>query len=301
MISNLIASMRDTIKSETELYTMRLQQHINRYCSIIENTVVLTSKSECNIGNNYQDQIDSLKTAMDSIITDLYKYKSNSICSSDLDNEQAILPEPNWVVNKVQPDEIKEVHINLNDIKNDISLEINNAITDFKNIPIEAIIKNKNTPAPISSAATIATSITNDEMTSSSADTDEEYMINDIMDNKVENMYEEKYIEQKDNANDNIIEEKIKKEVEKEKITEMEVEVEEDDKEDKKDEEDEVENDEEDEVEELELEEIEWKGIKYYKDADGNVYEYLKNGDVGESIGTMSKKIAGKVLLYSSE
>jgi hypothetical protein len=63
---------------------------------------------------------------------------------------------------------------------------------------------------------------------------------------------------------------------------------------------DEVEEEEAEEEEEgIDVEEFEYKGTSYYKDPEGNVYECLESGEVGEPVGTMSKKIPGKVLFYS--
>jgi len=55
----------------------------------------------------------------------------------------------------------------------------------------------------------------------------------------------------------------------------------------------------EEEEEGIDVEEFEYKGTSYYKDPEGNVYECLESGEVGEPVGTMSKKIPGKVLFYS--
>jgi hypothetical protein len=62
---------------------------------------------------------------------------------------------------------------------------------------------------------------------------------------------------------------------------------------------DEVEEEAEEEEEGIDVEEFEYKGTSYYKDPEGNVYECLESGEVGEPVGTMSKKIPGKVLFYS--
>ena len=60
---------------------------------------------------------------------------------------------------------------------------------------------------------------------------------------------------------------------------------------------------EEEEAEEegVEVDEIEYKGVTYFKDTEGIVYECTEDGDVGEPIGVMSKKIAGKVVFYATD
>lgn len=237
-MSNLINAMRDAIKSETELYTMRIQQQMNRYCSVIENAVSVTGGAR----DNYQEQIDALKAAVDSIVVDLYKYKCSSICSSDLDNEIDILPEPNLVVNKVKPEEIKEVHINFDkgdDVKSSIS-SVNGSDSPREIVVVNEAVEEENT---------------NDNAGDDIVEAEEEVAGEEVIKEAVDEAIEEEIVE------DEIVEEE----------------------------------------EGVELEQIEWKGVKYYKDADDNVYECLEDDEVGEAIGTMSKKIAGKVLLYAVE
>ncbi len=272
-MSHLISAMRDAIKTETELYTMRIQQQMNRYCSVIENSVAFSGGSA---RDNYQDQIDALKSAVDSIMANLYQYKCQSVCSSDLDNDIDIIPETNLVVNKVKPEEIKEVHINLeNDVVDDEGVSDADSVSDSV---AEVVIENEVVAgvaagvvtsyvnAPVSSAATVATLVTNEEAVE---DEEEEA--------------EEEVVDEEEQLEEEVEEEVVEEEVEEE--GEVEDEAEEDAAEE--------------EATELELEEIEWKGTKYYKDTDDNVYEYLTDGEVGDVIGSMSKKIAGKVLLYA--
>lgn len=267
-MSHLISAMRDAIKTETELYTMRIQQQMNRYCSVIENSVAFGGGSA---RDNYQDQIDALKSAVDSIMANLYQYKCQSVCSSDLDNDIDIIPETNLVVNKVKPEEIKEVHINLeNDVVDDQGVSDTDSVSDsVAEVVIEnevfvgtaAAVATSSVNAPVSSAATVATLATDD------VETEEE---------EVEEEAEEEAVDEEEQLEEDVVEEEG--EVDDDVAEEEEAE---------------------EEATELELEEIEWKGTKYYKDADDNVYEYLTDGEVGDVIGSMSKKIAGKVLLYA--
>lgn len=257
MISDLIASLRDSIKSETELYTMRIQQQMNRYCSMLE-SVSVSSRRDSYGNENYQEQIDALKSAVNSIVSDLYKYKCGSVTSVDLNEDDIdVLPEPNLVVNKMHPEEIKEVHINFGaadalDSGGDDEEGVAEASDTRADSPVEIVIRNE-LVEPINHK-----------------------IVEEVDAEEVEDAVEEVEV-----------------------VDESEEIVEEDVAEDDEGEEDAEEEEAEEETEEeLELEEIEWKGVKYYKDADDNVYEYLEDGEVGEAIGTLSKKIAGKVLLY---
>jgi hypothetical protein len=264
MFSNLINAMRDAIKTETDLYAMRIQQQMDRYSLLIESTFNLNIAS--NGGNNYQEQIDELKGSVNSIMTELYKYKCTSVCSSDLDNETDILPEANWVINKVKPEEIKEIHINLNDDKETLP---KSPIHNASDSPREMSIDNEialNTSVIIMDANDVADNVADDDVVNPVADIQKEndsiMVDNDttVVDNDVTEEETDDVVVDNDASEEEDVEE-----------------------------------------EELELEEIKWKGVKYYKDSDGNVYEYLDDGEVGESIGTMSKKVAGKVLLYAVE
>jgi hypothetical protein len=245
MLSNLVASMKDMIKSETELYTMRIQQQLNRYCNMIENASGIP-QNNLNYNNNYQEQLDSMKESIAMILNELYSknYEYNDlnepmspISESNIDTIESDDP---IIVNKLPSEELKVVHIDLlksSDVEESNEERYDTPVLEKK----EIIIKNED-------LVLVSAEIDNKEVVTNTVTVDP--------------------------------------------VVEKEVDV--------VDEDEGEEEEEEEEGQDLEVEEIEYKGINYYKDPDGNVYEYCENGDVGEAVGTMSKKIPGKVLLYST-
>jgi hypothetical protein len=251
MLSHLVGSLRDVIKSETELYTMRVNQQVNRYCSMLETA----SSFECNgiSGQaiaNMQQQIDVLKENMDAIMGELF---TKGIAKSECSSIQADVfsdDRDNVVVNKIHPEEIKEVHINFDN---------ESVISSGKSSDVQASPKEIDLVIPNEIA--VGGSVNEVAVPESGC---------------------------AGSANEEVAEEVVEEETD-------DIEKQEEDVEDEQEEEEEEEQE-----EGLEVEEFEYKGVKYYKDLDDNVYEYLEDGECGEAIGTMSKKVPGKVLLYTS-
>ena len=150
MLSNLVASMKDMIKSETELYTMRIQQQLNRYCNMIENASNIQQSQQTNVNynNNYQEQLDSMKESIAMILNELYSknYEYNDlnepmspISESNIDNIESDDP---IIVNKLPSEEVKLVHIDL--LK---SLDLEESNDERSDTPVlekkEIIIKNE--------------------------------------------------------------------------------------------------------------------------------------------------------------
>jgi hypothetical protein len=259
MLSNLVASLKDIIKSETELYTMRIQQQLNRHCAMIESAGSMQQHQPTHINyndnNNYQEQLDSIKESIAMILNELYRKNYNyddlnepasPISESNIDDIESDEP---IIVNKLPSEEVKMVHI---DLLNSTIVEEHRSDTPVLDKK-EIIIENK-----------------------------EFILISNAL--ETNNIVDDTTIIQDTNVsvvNEPVIEKVIQATVENavEEVEEEEEEVEEQD---------------------LEVEEIEYKGVKYYKDSEGTVYQYTEDGDVGEAVGTMSKKIPGKVLLYST-
>jgi hypothetical protein len=256
MMSHLAAALRDAIKSETDLYTMRVQQQVNRHCSIIESAAVFGAVDP---PKNIQEQIDELRETLNALMGEILQQK---FCKSESGSVD-IMPDEaasNIIVNKMHPAEIKEVHINFDNYSEDTSSEVS---TGMPAAEVDILINNETAENEI---------IVLKNNAGGSVNAKEE--INSIV---VEAAVSAKEIES-DVEEEDDLEEVEEEDAAEEGATEEGAEGE----------------------EELEVEEIEYKGTKYYKDLDENVYEYLDDGAIGEAVGTMSKKVAGKVLLYTA-
>lgn len=247
-VNNIIVAFEGAIRAETELYTSRLMKQFSNYCGIVGAASV--SPDNHNI-KKMQEDIEYLSKGLDYVMNMLIskdKRENNEVSCSPYEYDTEV---EEIHVNKLQPHEIKEIHI---------ETEIPSAPNPTPMmIPTETDV----IPAPISISKSepVCADLDNTEV-----ETEE---VQDAVGDETEEV--QGYVG-----------------------VEGAVEVEEE-------QEEEVQDDAEEEEEEegIDVEEFEYKGTSYYKDPEGNVYECLESGEVGEPVGTMSKKIPGKVLFYS--
>jgi hypothetical protein len=272
-MSHLAAALRDAIKSETDLYTMRVQQQVNRHCSIIESAAVFGAVDP---PKNIQEQIDELRETLNALMGEILQQKFCKSENCSVDND--IIPDEvrstsNVIVNKMHPAEIKEVHINFDNYSEGASSK---SSTGMPAADVDILINNEEVVEAIVEAENEAPA----SKTSAGAVNAKEEINSVMVEAAVSAAASAKEAESVVGIDD-------EEDCDEEEVVEDDVE-------------DDAEAEEDAGEEELEVEEIEYKGTKYYKDADENVYECLEDGAVGEAVGTMSKKVAGKVLLYTA-
>jgi hypothetical protein len=266
MMSHLSHSLREAIKTETDLFTLRVQQQVSRHCAIIESAAAFGAAGPIpGTNEDLQLQINEIKESLSALMGEIIgrRYgEASSICSAITAD---ILPDEaasNVVVNKVQPDEIKEVHINFDNQSDGASAGSRESSAQSIDILVE------NTGGVVNEAAQPETAGAGYE-----GDEEECEIVHSLVKDDV--VGEEEVVADVDAGVDTDVDEKEEDDAaEEEEVVE--------------------------EEEALEVEEIEYNGVKYYKDSDNNVYACLDDGEVGEAVGTMSKKVAGKVLLYAA-
>ena len=240
MINGMLTALKDSLKTETDMYMMRVYGQIDRYMTLISN------QERDGRYNDLQGQIDAMKDAINVIMCELSQNEKTSNSNMDMNigmmspisMEEELIEEQPVIVHKLRAEEIKAVHIEQND-----------EVVDTTKTPM---------PTPVISPMSNTQKISETVLDSVS-------------------------------VNEEVEEAEAEEKQEVEKVEEV-AETEEQEEEEEEEEEDDI-----------EVEEFEFKGVTYFKDAEGTVFECTADGEVGEAVGVLSKKVANKVIFYSKE
>ncbi len=269
----MLSALKESLKTETDMYMLRVNGQIDRYMNIANNQD----------RDNLQGQIDTIKDSIEAIMCELMSRDpvmetGDMGMMSPITLEEELLDEQPVIVHKLRAEEIKKVHIETEVATDDVAsvsgasvgkVSVSGASLGKVSVVSTSSASVSNTvdsPTPVTPMSTpVATPVT--PMPTPVATPVPTPVATPIS----PTLKDAAAVPAQPLVEENVGVEDVEEEEEAEE-----------------------------EEEGVEVDEIEYKGVTYFKDTEGIVYECTEDGDVGEAIGVMSKKIAGKVVFYAT-